>query len=924
MANLWRFLWFLLLGGVAITVGFVVDYYTLRDFENEQLAFLRVRAADSAWRIASQTINGQTMGIALVLGLNEPVVKQAALGKLPPDDPAVLERTRSVTRLLKADGTYVVNAQGIVVAHDSTRVSYTGMNLTFRPYWQQAMAGMISVYAAVGANTGERGLFVAAPLRLTDQPNSEVIGAVVVKVLADYLDDELVNMGSRALLLSPQSVVFATSHKDWMYRIGVEPTADRVEEINTLKQFGKVFQKAQPVRLPFDLGQNFATLDGVRYAVLQSTIDWHDPFGLWKLVVLQDTSNWTTLSRRLLIDIPAGIGAALLMVFIRMRRLTHLRELENQAKLAEHANQLESEVANRTKDLRISQDKLKNLVDTGVELGREQNRMALLRKILFGGRDLLHCDAGTLYLVTEHKTLAFTLRTNDDEALPSFEIPLYDPEGKPVERFISTWCALHNKPVVIDDIYQETHFDVSGTKRFDANSGYKTVSMLTVPLAPREGEVIGVLQFLNALHPETDEITTFHPELIGFVTAMATQAAVALDNHKLIESQKALMDALIKLVAGAIDTKSPYTGGHCERVPELGIMLAEAACAVQEGELADFQLHTDDEWREFRIGAWLHDCGKVTTPEYVVDKGCKLETIYNRLHEVRMRFEVLLRDAMNERWRAIANGVEESVANQQYEERRQQLLDDFNFVAECNLGDEFISPDRLARLQRLSEQTWLRHFDDRIGLSHVELQRYQGEAPTLPVLEKLLADKPEHVIPRTDFSVADPKYGFKIKIPDNLYNYGELYNLSIGRGTLTEEERFKINEHVVQTIIMLEQLPLPKELRRVPEYAGSHHETLVGTGYPRKWDKSQLNVPARIMAIADIFEALTASDRPYKKAKKLSEAIKILSFFKKDGHIDPVLFDLFLSSGVYMRYAEKYLLPEQIDEVDVSRYVSAG
>ncbi|MBF0185125.1 MAG: GAF domain-containing protein [Magnetococcales bacterium] len=652
---------------------------------------------------------------------------------------------------------------------------------------------------------------------------------------------------------------------------------------------------------------------------------------MWKLVVLEDTTTWSNLSRRLMIDVPAGVGAALLVAFLISRRQAHLRDQENQAKLQavhqkleEHAERLEEDVASRTKDLLTSQGKLENLIRTGLELGSEQNRMALLRKILFGGRDLLHCDAGTLYLVTDHKTLAFTLRTNDEEALPSFEIPLYDEQGKPVERYISTWCALHNKPVAIDDIYQETRFDVTGTKRFDERSGYKTVSMLTVPLAPREGEVIGVLQFLNALDPETQEITTFHPELIRFVTAMATQAAVALDNHKLIESQKALMEALIRLIAGAIDTKSPYTGGHCERVPELGIMLAEEACKVEEGELATFQLEGEAEWREFRIGAWLHDCGKVTTPEYVVDKGCKLETIYNRLHEVRMRFEVLLRDAAIARWQAIADGVEESVAQQQFEARREQLQEDFAFVAECNLGDEFTSPDRLARLKVLAEQTWVRHFDDRIGLSHVELQRYPAEAPTLPIEEKLLADRPEHIIPRTDFSVADPQYGFKVKVPEHLYNYGELYNLSIGRGTLTEEERFKINEHVIQTIIMLESLPLPKELQRVPEYAGSHHETLIGSGYPRKWDKTQLTVPARIMAIADIFEALTASDRPYKKAKKLSEAVKILFFFKKDGHIDPLLFDLFLTSGVYKRYAEKYLLPEQIDEVDVARYVSVG
>ncbi|WP_193771336.1 HD domain-containing phosphohydrolase, partial [Candidatus Magnetaquicoccus inordinatus] len=742
-----------------------------------------------------------------------------------------------------------------IVAHDAKKNSSTGKDVSFRPYWQQSISGMISVYAAVGSNSNERGLYVSAPLRENNDPDSEVIGVVAIKLLADFLDEELIAMGSKVLLLSPQSIVYAASEREWLYQIATEPTADLLSAIAELKQFGRMFEKNPPKRLAIDLNKGFTTIDGVRYAVMQSNIDWHDPVGLWRLVILQDTSEWSSLSRRLIIDVPAGLGAAFLFLFLLVRKRARIRDLRNQEelrkvhqKLEEHANQLEEDVALRTKDLVASQGKLENLIRTGLELGREQDRMALLRKILFGGRDLLHCDAGTLYLVTEQKTLAFTMLTNEEDELPSFEIPLYDAQGQPVERYISTWCALHNQPVIIDDIYQESHFDVSGTKRFDQQSGYRTVSMLTVPLAPREGEVIGVLQFLNALDPETQQITTFHPELVRFVTAMAAQAAVALDNHKLIESQKALMDSLIKLVAGAIDTKSPYTGGHCERVPELGIMLAEEACQVSSGELAEFRLQGEAEWREFRIGAWLHDCGKVTTPEYVVDKGSKLETIYNRIHEVRMRFEVLLRDAKIAMLESVAEGVDPEEAERQFAERRQQLVEDFAFVAECNQGDEYTSPERIQRLRELAELSWVRHFNDRLGLSHVELMRYAGEPPELPVQEKLLTDRPEHIVPRSDFKFSDPRYGFQVKVPEHLYNYGELYNLCIGRGTLTEEERFKINEHVIQTIMMLEQLPLPKDMRRVPEYAGSHHETLIGTGYPRKWTKAELSIPSRIMA----------------------------------------------------------------------------
>ncbi len=593
---------------------------------------------------------------------------------------------------------------------------------------------------------------------------------------------------------------------------------------------------------------------------------------------------------------------------------THLR-------LKHFSDELDDTVKRRTRELVVVHDKLESLIRAGLDLGRERDRMALLRKILVGGKTLFNCDAGTLYIVTEHKTLRFALRTNSDDQV-AFEIPLYDENGAPVERYMATWCALHNEPIIVDDVYAETRFDVSGAKKMDAETGYHTVSMLTVPLSPREGEVIGVLQFLNALDPQSGRVIPFPPELARFVTAMAAQAAVALDNHQLIEAQKDLMDAMIMLIAGAIDTKSHYTGGHCERVPELGIMLAEAACAVTEGPLAGFRFETDDEWREFRIGAWLHDCGKVTTPEYVVDKASKLETIYNRIHEVRMRFEVLLRDARISQLEAVANGADPSEALARYEARKTRLADDFAFIAECNLGSELMAPDKIERLKRIAEETWQRHYDYRLGLVHEELKRYSGEPEALPATEKLLADKPYHVIPRTDKRSVDPKWGFKVKVPENLYNHGEIYNLSIGRGTLTEEERFKINEHVMQSLIMLEQLPLPKNMRRVPEYAGTHHETLIGTGYPRKLTAAELSVPTRIMAIADIFEALTASDRPYKQAKTLSESIKILSFFKKDKHIDPDLFDLFLTSGVYKRYAEKYLPPEQIDEVDIGKFVN--
>lgn len=913
---------------VVVCMSLTADWVMIWEAEENLLASMHHRMKEVAKEMSGQTMDGQIMGLASLLGLNEPLLKQAALGQFSPDAPEVLQKIGTATQLISTDGIYVINNKGVVVAHDTKNISFTGKNLSFRPYWKQAMTGQNNIYAAVGTTSDERGLYFAAPLFATDRIDSEVIGAVVVKVLAAYLDDRLAAMAPKILLLSPQSVVFASSVREWLYQMGEKPTPDRVAAIIKLKQFGMLFEKLVPTQLPFALDQDFVKIDGMRHAVVRGDVEWNDPAGSWRLVMIQNARSGLNFSHRLVVDLLTGAGLFLLINLLLMRRQARITAQQNQetllvvhSQLEEHANRLESTVREKTKDLVRSQEKLENLIQTGLELGRERNRLELLRKLLFAGRDLLHCDVGTLYLVTEHKTLRFAMRTNDADALPSSEIPLYDADGQPVERFISTYCALHNTPVIIDDIYQEVRFDVSGTKKFDAASGYRTLSMLTVPIAPREGEVIGVLQFLNALNPETGQITTFHPEFVRFVTAMAAQAGLALDNYQLIEAQRALMDSLIKLIAGAIDTKSPYTGGHCERVPELGLMLAEEACKATEGELADFHFDTEEEWREFRIGAWLHDCGKVTTPEYVVDKASKLEGIYNRIHEVRMRFEVLLRDSMIDRLESLANGANPQAATETFEARKLKLMDDFAFIARCNLGDDPVTPDKVERLKGIAEESWQRFFDDRIGLSHVELDRFGSDPQPLPATEKLLSDRPEHIMPRTDTFATDPKYGFKMKVPEHLYNHGELYNLSIARGTLTEEERFKINEHVVQTIVMLEQLPLPKNMRRVPEYAGAHHETLIGTGYPRKLTKDSISIPARIMAIADIFEALTASDRPYKGTKTLSEAVKILSFFKKDGHIDGALFDLFLRSGVYQRYAEIYLRPEQIDTVEINKYL---
>jgi HD-GYP domain-containing protein (c-di-GMP phosphodiesterase class II) len=452
---------------------------------------------------------------------------------------------------------------------------------------------------------------------------------------------------------------------------------------------------------------------------------------------------------------------------------------------------------------------------------------------------------------------------------------------------------------------------------FRALLGDERATLVIAPLANRRRELLGVVAIVC---PERAGV---EPELVDFVGALAGASAVSLEAKRLVQAQKALFEAFIRLIAAAIDAKSPYTGGHCARVPELTKMLARAACTASAGPYKDFDL-SEEEWEAVHLGAWLHDCGKVTTPEYVVDKATKLETICDRIHEVRTRFEVLKRDAEIAYWRQVAEGGDRASLRAILEAEWRELDADFAFVAECNEGGEFMALERVARLKAIAARTWTRTLDDRIGIAHEERRRKERSPPTpLPATEPLLADKPEHLIERRPADRMDEgnRWGFRVKTPELLYNRGELYNLSVGRGTLSEEERYKINEHMIQTIIMLSALPFPRHLRNVPEIAGGHHEKMDGTGYPKRLKRDEMSPVARMMAIADIFEALTAGDRPYKKAKTLSESIRIMGFMRKDQHVDPELFELFLTSGVYREYAERFLAPEQIDAVDVAAYV---
>lgn len=449
-------------------------------------------------------------------------------------------------------------------------------------------------------------------------------------------------------------------------------------------------------------------------------------------------------------------------------------------------------------------------------------------------------------------------------------------------------------------------------------------------LRGRDSQPLGLLVLVLGADQDRDHAA---PAFQAFADRLTGMLAVAIETRKLIEAQRNLFESVTHILADAIDAKSPYTGGHCERVPKLAILLADRMQAETLGPYADFHLN-EDEREAFRLAAWLHDCGKVTSAEHIMDKATKLEVVYNRIHEIRTRFEVLWRDAEIDCLQARLRGEDPDAAEARRAARQAQLREDFGFVAECNVGGEFLPDGAVERLRAIGAQTWLRHFDDTLGLDAQESARLAGSRPVppaLPATEQLLADQPHHIVPWDDarrpaVERDDPRntWGFDMTLPRHRRNMGELHNLAIQRGTLTDEDRFAINDHIVQTLIMLKRLPWPSHLERVPDIAANHHERMDGKGYPRRLHGRQLGTTERIMALVDVFEALTAADRPYKPPKTLSESLGIMASMCRGGHLDPELYRYFVRSGVWLDYARTFMRPEQIDAVDVEALACAA
>ena len=519
---------------------------------------------------------------------------------------------------------------------------------------------------------------------------------------------------------------------------------------------------------------------------------------------------------------------------------------------------------------------LQRLNEVGVALSKEADRDSLLELIMTTAKELCHADGATVYTVTDDQHLAFNLVRTDSLKIAMggssgvpislAPVPLYHENGEANMDSVVAHAVLLDVTINIPDAYNAEGFDFSGTKAFDTALGYRSVSFMTVPMKNHENEIIGVLQLINSLDPDTGEPIPFNENMQSLVESLASQAAMALTRNLLVDGLRDLFESFIKLIATAIDDKSPYTGGHCRRVPELTMAIADAVAACESGPLADFSMSEEDRY-ELKIAGWLHDCGKVTTPEWVMDKATKLQTIFDRIELIETRFELIKRDAEIEKYQAIASGMPEAEAAANFQQAVRQIESDLDFLRISNVGAEFMPDEDLERIRGIAARTWL--------------------APDGKV-KPLLTDN-------------------------------EVENLMIRKGTLTDDERKVINHHIVATIKMLESLPYPKHLQRVPEFAGGHHERMDGKGYPRGLTRDEMSVQARVMGIADIFEALTARDRPYKKPMKLSTALTILGKMSLEGHIDPDIYIVFIHSDIWRDYASQNLTEDQMDAVDISQ-----
>ncbi|GAB1468177.1 HD family phosphohydrolase [Candidatus Cloacimonadota bacterium] len=523
---------------------------------------------------------------------------------------------------------------------------------------------------------------------------------------------------------------------------------------------------------------------------------------------------------------------------------------------------------------------IKRLTRIGESLSSETDLDKIFDMILEEGIEFTLADAATIYKVSEDgKFLEFEILYNATLNIRqggsrnptkwANKIPLYTPEGKPSLRNIVT-SVYHNKSSLsFDDVYETKDYDICGTIDFDTKSNYRCKSMLTIPLKNHEDEVLGVIQFINAMD-EQKNIVSFTAEHKTMLSSLASQAAIALSNRVLIQGMESLLNQFVRSIATAIERKSKYSGAHISRVATLTELFADKINLADEHYFGGRRF-TDAELKELSMAGWMHDVGKIVTPEFIMDKSTKLETIFDRIEMVKLRFEKLdlflrlLKTKLSED--EYASFIKEHIdAEVDPANVHEFITEGLAFVIKLNVGEEFVAEQDIKHVEKLSA---------------------------------------------IDFQYDNQHYC--------LFSESEKQNLMItGRGTFTGAEFQIMKDHVAITWEMLSQITFPKKYKNVAFYASQHHEALNGRGYPKGLTATDLSLQSRIIAVADIFEALTAADRPYKKPKTLSESLDIITTMVKIGHLDKDLVSYFMDSGLYLEYANRFMQPEYIDEVNIA------
>jgi len=503
------------------------------------------------------------------------------------------------------------------------------------------------------------------------------------------------------------------------------------------------------------------------------------------------------------------------------------------------------------------QNYLEELIKIGQALSAEHNISKLLDMILTKSMEFTSADGGSLYLLDENeeelnfkiiinKSLGTHLGGTSNLEVDWPAVPLYS-GGEPNYHNVSAYSVLKNKVVNINDVYSIEEFDFSGSKEFDQQNNYYSKAMLVIPLRHYDDSIIGVIQLINPMDEKSGEIKTFTDQDEEIIQALASQAAVSISNTKLISELRELLDSIIKMNASAIDKKSKFTGNHIARVASLTMIFARRLNRVNHGEFAEFEF-SDEQLDELKVAAWMHDVGKIITPNYIINKSRKLEKPFDRLEYVKLKFELYKR-------KLIINTLKKDQdLDEDIEEKVSRIDSDLEFLSSLNQNKVYPDEEILDKLENMASR------------------------------EIKLDGQKVDVLTREEKKSLASKFG-----------------------TLTPEEREVIEEHAKDTMNLLQHISYPEWLKQVPEIASGHHEKLDGSGYPRGLTGDQLMTQTKILAISDIFEALTAPDRKYRDAGlKFSKVIEIMNDMVEKNHIDGDLFQVFMEEKIYEDFFEKW------------------